>query len=71
MDDIRSKQRKPDDSRHIGIVFADGSGKFVDMGKTAAAIKLLKTTEPGEAAGFSEFNTFNKLDSDCCSDSFR
>ena len=23
MDDIRSKQRKPDDSRHIGIVFAD------------------------------------------------
>lgn len=29
MDDIRSKQRKPDDPRYIGIVFADGSGKFV------------------------------------------
>ena len=35
MDDIRSKQRKPDDPRYIGIVFADGSGKFVDIGKLA------------------------------------
>lgn len=35
MDDVRSKQRKPDDPRYIGIVFADGSGKFMNIGKLA------------------------------------
>ena len=34
MDDIRSKQRKPDDPRYIRIVFPDGTGKFVNIGKS-------------------------------------
>ena len=46
MDDIRSKQRKPDDPRYIGIVFADGSGKFVNIGKLAFIDQCLPTECP-------------------------
>ena len=46
MDDIRSKQRKPDDPRYIGFVFADGSGKFVNIGKLSFIDQCLPTECP-------------------------
>ena len=48
MNDFRGKQGQTDDAWNIAFIFANGSGKLVDIGKLTAVNQSLPTERSGK-----------------------